>query len=77
MFRATLLICLALWAAPNVVAQLTVRGTVTDAETGEPMQAVTIVMKGLRSERPLHRKALLSLISVRLKTSWCFHFSDM
>lgn len=46
MFRATLLICLTLWATPNVVAQLTVRGTVTDAETGEPMQEVTVVIEG-------------------------------
>ncbi len=39
------LIC-ALCTASSVVAQVTVRGTVTDAETGDPMEAVTVFIDG-------------------------------
>ncbi|MCY4204864.1 MAG: TonB-dependent receptor [Bacteroidetes bacterium] len=34
------------WTASNVNAQVAVRGTVTDAETGDPLQSVTVLIEG-------------------------------
>jgi len=35
-----------LWPASNATAQVAVHGTVTDAETGEPLEAVTVIIDG-------------------------------